>query len=851
MIIYPVKNMPGFTIGGKAKGLLKLHEADIHVPDFLVIPAENFDHIIHEKETDTEVIKDKLMRFIPVAQDEEKIRHILSGWNFPHQSIIVRSSIADEDGTNDAFAGIMSSYMNLRTYEDVIEAIGKCAASAYSAAAVAYRQYKQLSAAARPAVILQQQITAEASGVVFSTYPQYPLEMAVHAVWGLGEGLVNGELEPDEFYLSKKDGSVVYQKIAMKDRCYQLHEEKGIQLMDVEQDRQQMHSLTEKHLEEIFSISARIEKISGSPQDIEYVISEDRLYFVQSRPVTQEIPEMIVYDNSNIQESYCGVTTPLTFSFAQNAYATVYFQTIVLLAVPEKVIAVYTPVVNNLLGLVKGRIYYNINNWYRCLQLLPSFKQNKEDMERMMGLEEPVDFIIDTEKTFTEKLRLILPAFFNLFRLFSAFRKLKKSVAHFHSHFTGHYERFYKLKDSLTDPEQILKQKKLLDKELLQNWTTPIINDLYVMMMNGKVRRKLIKSGIIETDEFLSRYLAGNQEIESAQPALVMQKLSLKAMEQDTLKELIILLPDEIHRQVKAQFPLFYQEVESFIHIYGDRTVGELKLETITMRLSPKIFYSYLRNYLKHPGSLQTSALSHLHESAVTELKEKLQNHSGIFRKMVYGSLVKLQKSIQYREALRLERTRMFGMYRTLYLAAGKILTKRCILKQNRDIFYLTESEIEMLLLGKPEFEIAGLIEQRTAIFEQYKKENVPARVIIPPVRGTEGSIPEEDDISVLRGTGCVSGQVTAEVIVIEGPESDLDVSGKIICALRTDPGWVALFPTCKGVLIEKGSALSHSVILLREFGIPAIINIPGLTRKISSGQQISMDGTNGEIRLL
>lgn len=850
MIIYPVKNVPGYTIGGKAKGLLKLLEAQVTVPDFLVLPAENFDPIVKAKDATTVSILDQLLRFKLSKPEEEKLRQILSGWDFPNRSIIVRSSIADEDGTHDAFAGIMSSYMNLRNYEDVIEAVGKCAASAYSAEAVAYRQYKQLSAVARPAVILQQQIDADASGVVFSTYPQYPQEMAVHAVWGLGEGLVNGELDPDEFYLSKKDGTVVHQKIALKDKLYQMHDEKGIQLLDVEEDKQQIHSLTEEHLHEIFTISTRLEKRNGHPQDIEYVISRNKLYFVQSRHITQEIPDVIVYDNSNIQESYCGVTTPLTFSFAQHAYATVYFQTIILLAIPEQVITTYTPVVNNLLGLVQGRIYYNINNWYRCLQLFPSFKQNKEDMERMMGLEEPVDFITDTEKSFTEKLSMIFPTFFNLLRLFSAFRKLEKSVAEFHSHITKHYERFYKLPGAFANPVQLLEEKNLLDKELMGNWTTPIINDLYVMMMNGKVRRKLLKAGILDTDEFLSRYLAGNQEIGSAQPAILMQKLSLKAMEQEALKALIILLPDDVHTQIKAQFPAFYKEVEGFIHVYGDRTVGELKLETITMRLSPKIFYSYLRNYLTTSNSFQTSALSHLHESAVKDLEEKLKEHSVFFKKTVYKSLGKLQKSIQYREALRLERTRLFGMYRTLYLAAGELLKEKKVLAEARDIFYLTQDEIEILLLDKPGFEIAGVITERIATFEQYKKEEVAAQVTIPPLRSTKPE-PVDEDPSVLRGTGCVPGQITAEIIVIDGPDSDLDVSGKIVCALRTDPGWVALFPTCKGVLIEKGSALSHSVILLREFGIPAIINIPGLTKKLSSGQQISMDGSTGEIKLL
>jgi pyruvate,water dikinase len=87
--------------------------------------------------------------------------------------------------------------------------------------------------------------------------------------------------------------------------------------------------------------------------------------------------------------------------------------------------------------------------------------------------------------------------------------------------------------------------------------------------------------------------------------------------------------------------------------------------------------------------------------------------------------------------------------------------------------------------------------------------------------------------------------------VVITDPGSDLDVTGKIICALRTDPGWAALFPTCLGVLIEKGSSLSHSVILLRELALPTIINVPRLTGSLRSGQWVRMDGTTGEITII
>ncbi|MBC8083332.1 MAG: phosphoenolpyruvate synthase, partial [Hymenobacter sp.] len=102
-----------------------------------------------------------------------------------------------------------------------------------------------------------------------------------------------------------------------------------------------------------------------------------------------------------------------------------------------------------------------------------------------------------------------------------------------------------------------------------------------------------------------------------------------------------------------------------------------------------------------------------------------------------------------------------------------------------------------------------------------------------------------------LAGTGCYPGVAEGEVVVITDPGGDLSVSGKIVCALRTDPGWAALFPVCRGVIIEKGSSLSHSVILLRELGIPTIINVPGITKRLVSGQHIRLNGETGEIQLL
>ena len=852
MLVYTPKPPHSATIGGKAVGLYQLRALGQPVPDFLLVPAENFDLLIAQSPRGEEhlpALRQSLLDYrLPVA-DLQELEKILKSWDFPAMPVVVRSSVADEDGKQHAFPGMMDSFMNLNSLAAVAAAIGKCAASAYSGRALAYRREKGLSETARPAVVIQQQVNASVSGVMFTTFPQYPQELAIHALWGFGESLMSGKSQADEFYFLKQQGSLHRKQLAQKELALQAHQTEGLSEIFVAEEKQLQACLNPKQLQQLFSIGQLLEKHFSLPQDVEFALQGDQLYLLQCRPITQAIPEVTVYDNSNIQESYCGVTTPLTFSFASRAYATVYRQTMQVLGLPQAVIAEQEPVVTNLLGLVKGRIYYNINNWYRGLQLLPSFKQNKDDMERMMGVQEPVDFIEDREKTLGQKLKLLPGLLLNLWRLWRSFGKLHSLVPQFHAYFQGCYHRFYQQPLHTLSPSALIAQKEQLDAELLRNWTTPIINDFWVMMSNGSVRRKLTKAGINNSEEFLSRYLSGDQEIESAQPTKAMLALARQAWQQPQLQALILSLPENLHQQLAPKYPDFYQQVNHFIEQYGDRTVGELKLETTTMRIQPQIFYKYLRNYLHQQVSAEWAISSKLATTAKQELESALQNRSLLFRRGVWRSLAKLQQAIRYRESLRLERTRLFGMYRALYLTMGARLSATGALVAAEDIFYLNEQEILPALQGSLSSPML-LIQQRKEEFAQYKQLEVPARVVVPSPPAEHTTQTAENPHQLL-GTGCYPGTVSGKLIVIKDPSDSLDVQDKIICALRTDPGWAALFPASRGVLIEKGSSLSHSVILLRELGIPTIINIPGLTQKLQSGQQVTMNGSEGRITII
>ena len=106
-------------------------------------------------------------------------------------------------------------------------------------------------------------------------------------------------------------------------------------------------------------------------------------------------------------------------------------------------------------------------------------------------------------------------------------------------------------------------------------------------------------------------------------------------------------------------------------------------------------------------------------------------------------------------------------------------------------------------------------------------------------------------DGDVRRGTGCYPGVVRGLARVVRDPRDASLEPGEILVAERTDPGWVMLFPAASGLLVERGSLLSHSAIVARELGLPAVVSIDGLTSWLATGDEVEFDGRTGEVRRL
>ena len=778
----------------------------------------------------------------------------------------VRSSMVGEDSATSSFAGQLDSFLYQRTVDDVVDAIRACWASAYSAHAIAYRLRDGARGLPLVGVVVQQMVTGEVSGVAFTADPTTGRRdhMRITAAWGLAEGVVSGACNTDEFVVTP-DGEEVSAQLADKDlMVVERFDGVGTEEVAVDDAQREQRCLSPAALTQVATVGARIAAALGSPQDIEWTRVGDVLHVLQSRPITalpapqtDEGPRL-VFDNSNIQESYCGVTTPLTFSFAQGAYASVYEQTMRAVGIGDAVVEAHRGMLRNLIGLVRGRVYYNINNWYRGLLLLPSFGRNKEDMEAMMGLDVPVDFVEDQEFTIGEKLTRLPGMLLTFARLLVRFSQLHADVPKFLGDFEAAYQRVDRGRFATATYSELTEVVAQMRGEMLENWSTPIINDTYVMMMVGRLRRFVERAGVANPEEVVTHLMSGEEGIESLEPTRVLMRIGRDASLNVDLHRLLKRgEPLEALAALRAERPDFAGRIDDYIERYGDRVIGELKLETITAREDPTFVIQVLRNFAARPD-LDPDALAEREAKLRDDAERLLRSKLGALGRLRFpGVLRTARTAVKYRENMRLARTRMFGLFRDAYLAMGMRLTEAGRLDVPRDVFYLTVDELLAYQEGRAvSAELGGLVTARSAEYARYEQLDLPHHFETwgPVYHGNRYAGPGlhdeiDPDAEVLQGTGCYPGVVDAPLRVIMSPSDNLDLEGHILTTLRTDPGWAPLFPASAGILVERGSTLSHSAVVARELGIPAVVGVPGLLRIVRDGEHVVLDGGAGTVQ--
>ena len=793
-----------------------------------------------------EILQEKgfpVPKFILVSENEEVDLSFSEKEYFA-----VRSNFSAEDGGGHSFAGQFLTRLNVKR-EKVQEAVQEVFAS--YAGSLEYKEkanrgkaeqvLKQQGKEGRQenaenqesteqkkaevlveTVLIQEMLFSEKSGVLFTKNPKGILSEMVAV---LGQGLGDKVVEDQE--------NVLTYHYFPEECLYQ--EGHGQSCLSEQAQESPGLGLEEEELKTLFTLGERIEELFQKPMDIEFAIEKGKTYILQAREITtldMHLPVRIL-DNSNISESFPGVCLPLTESFAGEMYSGIF--TSLGRRFLGKKVSSYEELFHRMVGGFSGRMYYEISSWYDILRLLPFSGKIIPVWQGMLGVSNEEISFSKKKPGFFLKCRI---AFLFCYYFFVSQRKMKE----LDKFFQERYAEYGKRVDAEEDAKALYQIFLEMKEDLLREWDITLMNDMV---------------------SFISTHLYGKKtafSLETMKPVRALSALKTVAGKYG--------LDSEEYRREK----------KSYIYVYGDRIVGELKLETRTYRTNEELLDRWILD------SLETESVEKDCEetSRMEKTSEPKQRKSFLY--------CLAESSCNNREISRLHRTRCFGLMRRI---VDKIGEKTI----GFDVYYLSLNELKELLFSGKDFSLK--IAREKELRKAYERLPVLSRVKLlgkvdrDPlaekirvlnykfVKGKgsreEKSGKSEDIFSsestnlerkeegeahdrkagreemdstprVFFGRGVSKGIFRGEILKINSLQEvrAMDAKGKILLSYSTDPGWFPYLNMAGGLITERGSLLSHSAILARELEKPAVVNIPNIMAGLHSGDIVEIDGDLG-----
>ena len=712
----------------------------------------------------------------------------------------VRSSASCEDGENHSFAGQFDTYLYVSggELENYVE---KCLSSAGSSDDYMESMGKN-KGNIRITAIVQTMIDADISGVIFTANPQGILNETVIAVGkGAGCAVADDRTEVTHYYYNLSDD--IY--------CFEQQGDSPI--------------IPEILLKELIGISKKICSIFGKYQDIEFAVKDGIIWILQSRPITSlNVKKPVILDSSNISESYPNISLPLTVSFVKEVYYQVFRSCVRRETRNDGTAERMDESLRLMVDSMNGRVYYRISNWYDVIMLLPFSKKIIPVWQEMLGVGDKAVSHGDKPK-FGTKLRVAL-SFVEY--LFTNRRKMKWLGGYF----SEVYKECSAAINSTSDPKQLVAVYHQLCDALAAEWDLTLINDMYTFIFTGLLKKSLtVRYGADEGKRLTNICVSRNSGIESMKPVEMLRDIRRCFAENGALDRLENISTDEEFQRLLDEFPDCGEKVNEYISLYGDRCPEELKLETLTYRLAPHL--------------LCGNILSAVEKSAENEDIPHIGLVSRFFAK-------RAADGIKLRESSRLSRGRIFALVREIALKIADELCRQGRLTERRDVFWLTLEE--MLGCAENADDMRETVELRKEQWQDYGRLPLYSRLVFAekPLDKRLGRV----DMRTMQtgrqfcGIPCSDGIAEGEIIKIDRLTDGIDTEGKIIMARMTDPGWVFHITRAKGIVSERGSLLSHTAIISRELGKPAVVGVRGLFDRLKDGDRVRINGATGEIIL-
>jgi len=826
-------------IGRKAENLYKLKERfPALVPHFEVVEMSHIIKNWHALKTKLNIIslqyltsaisqeqfqteRDSMINSFEVntdlVQELEKVLH-----SHGLSKVSFRTSAAQEDLVSTSFAGQYVTFLDQDIGATVIKQCSiECAKSLFSDRVISYMKAHNASEFAQDgSIIVQKMYYGTASGVLFTENGKHEMSIAYAPSWR--NTTVDGKLAS---HIS-------------------IHKSQTFPIENLPSD-------LPRSILEVIAVSKVLEEVEGHPLDIEWAVTDNSIALLQYRPITKiNLQYSIEWDNTNIAESYPGITLPLTYTFIRKMYANVYPEFLKLLGKNNKDLVSKSQVFENMLGYVHGRVYYNIENWYRLVAMLPGYQYNKGFFEAML-VPAKIKNVQNNAKentSLTRKIRFSLIAIRFILLLLRTDSLSKKFV----KKYTDRYDRYKAILWDYLTAEKVVQTYHTIETDLLEQWAVPILNDFRTMIFHGMLKKIFFAEA---NSSLYTRVLSGIYDHTSVEPIRELGLLAhevagvLDVFKKDQKKTGHAILHDGKHAEVLSK-------IQGYLTKYGGRSPDELKLENPRLGEDLPTFVQFVVSTAdgytnKHIADIRTET-SYMEPTSMQGPLLKKYVLSILYRFLLYQT----KKGISQRERFRFYRAQVYGIARKAYLALGNRFVEADLLEQRDDIFYLSVVEIHDLVLGHAfDYSVKSRVVERKQLFTEYAKTSKGRRaistgVIAPRVVTSDQSV-MQNDTSMLKGLGVSSGMFRGEVVVVKDFDPKVNVKGKVLVTEHTDPGWTLLFLNASALIVERGNALSHASIVSREIGIPAVVAVEDACTKLRDHQEVIVNGDTGEITIV
>lgn len=797
------------VIGNKAANLQIMRDRfGLAVPRFEILPFaqlfRDFDHIRAKLnatagkfltgKTKLEATSAEIGSALAELEIDQQVITHLSSLGF--RRVSYRTSAALEDSSETSFAGQYESFLDQELDAETISKRARdCFASVVSPRVLNYAKDRGLkSFDADGSMIIQEMFFGHTSGVLFSENGNGQIELATVANWQ--NKVVEGE--DAETILVSRD--------------------------------QISKSALDWQVKQLCEASLRLEQVFGRPVDMEWSFDDRSVAFLQFRPITTaNRSATFEWDSTNISENYPGITLPLTYSVIRQFYGAVYQNFFKMLGASQRQLSENSPIFDNMLGYLSGRVHYRISNWYEALRLLPG-KRNQEYFESMLN---PVK-----KRGAGTKTKLDLKSIVTVLRFLWLLANAQRISKRFAREISQKIALYDSLPVDYTSAPVIVNTGKRIRIEVLNDWATTILNDMRLMIFHGILKR------IYANNDSPQDYLVliqGLTEKASIKPLVALAALGKKtrlAMDAEDAGSVAALIETKSWSTLQDDLRLYVSD-------FGARTPGELKLENPRISDDPTAILELALN----AAASEIDATPNRSKRAVI-WPAKLP---WILRPLVLSVAKQTRVAIDWRERFRFNRAQTFNLSRKSFDALGNIFSAEQLISDARDIYWLTDQEIDDIVnTHTPTYEVRTLIADRKKAFARFAKEDQSLAVhgagLIPGMHLTNVASNQNSD--GLSGNGVAPGLVTAEAIVVTEFDSSIDVRGKVLVVHYVDPGWTLLFTQAAAIIAERGNALSHAAIIAREIGIPCVVAAVGATTTLKTGQTVTINGTSGVIEL-